>query len=192
MPEPVLRGQLGCGPGLDKVPENMSGGERDTLLIVTGGRKGNCKYVPVRSWEFLSEVLFSFVSKEGKLSAEGGGKRAYLKDSVELKRHKIAPVEREREETLHRSQGPLRAWFKRWTLGDGSFLRIDVLLYQSNLQAVSECIAQEMNGNSSSCSAVYWVNESLFLTDVHSLLNNRMIIPTPRFVNISSTRFLYT
>lgn len=68
----------------------------------------------------------------------------------------------------------------------GSFLRIDVLLYQSNLQAVSECIAQEMNGNSSSCSAVYWVNESLFLTDVHSLLNNRMIIPTPRFVNISA------
>ena len=53
----------------------------------------------VRSWEFLSEVLFSFVSKEGKLSAEGGGKRAYLKDSVELKRHKIAPVERERGDT---------------------------------------------------------------------------------------------
>lgn len=74
----------------------------------------------VRSWEFLSEVLFSFVSKEGKLSAEGGGRRAYLKDSVKLKRHKIAPVEREQEETLQGSQGPLRAWW--WTVGDGSFL----------------------------------------------------------------------
>ena len=141
----------------------------------------------MRSWEFLSEVLFSFVSKQGKLSAEGDGRRAYLKDW-----HKIAPVEREREETLQGSQGPLRAWFKWWTVGDGSFLWIGVLLNQSNLQAVSECIAQELNGNSSSCSAVYWANESLFLADGHSLLNSGMIIPTPMVVNISASRDLYT
>lgn len=43
MPEPALRGWLGPGPGLDKRPGNMSGGEMDAHFIVAEGRKGNIK-----------------------------------------------------------------------------------------------------------------------------------------------------
>lgn len=69
--------------------------------------------------------MFFLKSNAAKLPVKGGGRKAYLKDKMELKRYKIAPVEKEREkwqETLHGYQGPPRAWFKSQTVCDGSFL----------------------------------------------------------------------
>lgn len=141
-----------------------------------------------------------FVNEEGKLSAEGSGRGAYLQDEVGLKRYKITPVEREREnwqETLTGCQGHWGpdAHHRPWVAAVSLSLHA---LLQSGLQAACVCRAQRgsiagMNEWEFELQLCSLSDKSLPITDLHSLWTTRMAVPTPWVINTSTSSwdFLY-